>query len=163
MTPANPILLLLSYRIVTAALNARSVWPDEIETGDIPAAHRGTVGNAFKSLAIRGVLRRSSDIRRSKADGSKGRTIFRYDLADEQAARAFLRENDGAVTTIPPMPAERPAQQPAEADPGEVQRLRAELATARTRIQAYQTKLARWGRPSRARRENQNNRMEQLI
>lgn len=70
-----------------------TIWPDEIALASINSDDRNCVGSAWRLLTRAGVIKPTSDFRRSTAETSRGRKIFRYDLASMALARTFLRRN----------------------------------------------------------------------
>ena len=88
-------------RIVQTALQAGTVWPDEVDyegTPSLTTADANCIGIAWRNLTRQGIIQRGSSYRRSHAENSRGRTIFCYGLASAARARTFLRQNQMPIT-----------------------------------------------------------------
>ena len=77
-----------------------TVWPDEIDLESIALDDRNCIGSAWRLLTKAGIVKHSGDYRRSTAETSRGRTIFRYELASLSLAQTFLTRN-GRTPTKP--------------------------------------------------------------
>lgn len=83
-----------AVRIVKHALECEGVlWPDEVDLDTVHADDRNCIGTAYKNLAKQGILEHGASFRRSRSEGSRGRTIFSYRLASRARAELFLRRN----------------------------------------------------------------------
>ncbi len=76
-----------------------TIWPDEIVLTAINRDDRNCVGSAWRLLTKAGVIKPTADFRRSTAETSRGRKIFRYELASLSLARTFLKRNGRAPQT----------------------------------------------------------------
>jgi hypothetical protein len=83
-------------RVAEIAADHGAVWPDEVDVELVNEEDRNCVGGVYRWLKNAGILVHTTEFRRSKADGAKGRTIFKYLLANESLARTFLRRNQPA-------------------------------------------------------------------
>lgn len=92
----------VAIRIVVNALHDhdRIFWADEIDLSFVPLKERSAIGTAWRSLVGAGILKRTSLTRRSTIKASKGRSVFKYRIANDERARAFLAANgwSGKIT-----------------------------------------------------------------
>jgi hypothetical protein len=83
-------------RVAELAADHGFFWPDEVDVELVSEEDRNCVGGVYRWLVNSGILVRTAEFRRSKAEGAKGRTIFKYGLVNEALARTFLRRNQPA-------------------------------------------------------------------
>lgn len=88
--PLRDVACLIAERV---SVSPFTIWPDEIILTSIGSEDRNCVGSAWRLLTKAGIIKPTSDFRRSTAETSRGRKIFRYDLASQSLARTFLIRN----------------------------------------------------------------------
>lgn len=89
----------VARNIVEVALIKGHLWPDDIDTSNVEKQDKNCIGSVYRWLCNINVLVRGGEFRRSKSDGSRGRTIFKYHLVSRSKANAFLRANGMVVKT----------------------------------------------------------------
>ena len=97
----TPVLLAYAVQVVKVAAAFGQVWPDDIDTAHIQKKDRNCIGTVFIILKNVGILTHSRDFRKSKAAGRKGSTIFKYALASQSLATAFLKRHTPEGSFIP--------------------------------------------------------------
>lgn len=87
-------------RNIAIAIVARAIWEqdkvfwaDDIDFGFVPADSRNCIGGAWRQLVKAGIVKRTNLNRRSTKKASRGRTVFKYRLADAKRANTFLDRN----------------------------------------------------------------------
>ena len=91
----------IDVAIVIEALNrsvftSNGLWPDDVDVTAVAASDKNCVGSAWRLLTKAGILEVTTDFRRSKAEGARGRKIFKYLNGSAGKARTFLKRNGGS-------------------------------------------------------------------
>lgn len=88
------IMLAIANAFITAP--GMAVWADEITLPYVPESSKNCIGLAWRCLAKRGMIMRlegQTDHRRSQREGSKGRTIWRYQVVNLKLLKTFTERN----------------------------------------------------------------------
>lgn len=85
----------IAIRIVEQSIKEddRIFFADEVPLDFVSWQETNAIGMCWRKLIQAGILKRLNVNRRSKKEGSRGRLVFKYRVADEELAKAFLELN----------------------------------------------------------------------
>ncbi len=83
----------IALAITTHFLRDRIAWADTVDLSFVAAEDLNCIGTAWRELMRVRILEPMGMFKRSKKEDSKGRKVFKYRLASEPLARAFLRRH----------------------------------------------------------------------
>ena len=94
----SPMLLRIAATIVKFVAEANGpIFTDQVPLDFVPKDDRNLIGQAWKRLRVRGLLKETRDWRKSHKPESRGRIIWQYDINSMSACRSFLRRNGFAL------------------------------------------------------------------
>lgn len=83
----------VAVAILKGFIEDRIQWTDEVDLGFVLPTDVNCIGTTWRRLSNLGILKPMEQFRRSTKDASKGRKVFKYRLANEGLAKAFLKRN----------------------------------------------------------------------
>ena len=93
----NPTVAALAVRVCNAALQHGTFWPDEVSLAGVLMDDRNCVGSVYRLLAGRRleIVERTTQFRRSTAEGRNGSTVFAYALKNRKLAESLVKRLGG--------------------------------------------------------------------
>lgn len=83
----------IAGEIVRSFLRDRIAWSDEVDLSGVPPESANAIGLCWRQLTRAGIVEPMGQFQRSTRPEARGRRVFKYRLASEARALAFLRAN----------------------------------------------------------------------